>query len=183
MQTEQDKYAICRHIKTNGIRCQSPALASETFCYFHAGLHSNHPAPLTAQKVINSWKEGVEDGFRIGGEDPYVIARMYPLQNEFNFPPLEDAESIQFAASILFHAVAQGQIHRGRANSLLKILSVAHSSLRSRKLSPEADPSTVVRAIEHLPNGETIAALEPEETTEATPQLQSNDDLTANSNE
>jgi hypothetical protein len=184
MHTEQDKYAICRHVKTNGIRCQSPALADETFCYFHTGLHSNHPAALTAQKIINSWKEGMEDGFRIGGEDPYVIARIYPKQNEFNFPPLEDAESIQFAASILFHAVAQGQIHRGRARALLQILAVAQSSQRSRRLAPEADPAAVVRDIERTPNGETIAAPDfPDDAVEPASEPQLNDDFAANPNE
>jgi len=34
-------YIACRHIKTNGIRCQSPALRGHAFCYFHAKLHSS----------------------------------------------------------------------------------------------------------------------------------------------
>jgi hypothetical protein len=31
----------CRHIKPNGLRCQSPALRGGAFCYFHARLY-NH---------------------------------------------------------------------------------------------------------------------------------------------
>lgn len=28
----------CEHIKTNGIRCGSPALRDENICYFHTAL-------------------------------------------------------------------------------------------------------------------------------------------------
>jgi hypothetical protein len=33
-------YLACRHIKPNGVRCQSPALRGHAFCYFHSKLHS-----------------------------------------------------------------------------------------------------------------------------------------------
>jgi len=33
-------YMACRHIKPNGLRCQSPAMRSHSFCYFHAKLHT-----------------------------------------------------------------------------------------------------------------------------------------------
>jgi hypothetical protein len=32
-------YQICRHIKTNGQRCQSRALRTSAYCYFHARVH------------------------------------------------------------------------------------------------------------------------------------------------
>jgi hypothetical protein len=40
-------YQLCRHIKTNGIRCQSPALSGSSFCYFHARVRtmSNAKSP------------------------------------------------------------------------------------------------------------------------------------------
>ncbi|MGB7267100.1 MAG: hypothetical protein WBC92_16410 [Terracidiphilus sp.] len=31
---------LCRHIKPNGLKCQSPALRGHVFCYFHARRHS-----------------------------------------------------------------------------------------------------------------------------------------------
>jgi len=31
---------LCRHIKTNGIRCQSPALSGSAYCYFHSRTHA-----------------------------------------------------------------------------------------------------------------------------------------------
>jgi hypothetical protein len=38
---------LCRHIKTNGHRCQSPALSGTAYCYFHARVHtmSNAKSP------------------------------------------------------------------------------------------------------------------------------------------
>ncbi len=33
-------YRACRHIKPNGLRCESPALKGTNFCYFHSKLHS-----------------------------------------------------------------------------------------------------------------------------------------------
>ena len=32
-------YMECRHVKMNGLRCQSPALKGGELCYFHAKLH------------------------------------------------------------------------------------------------------------------------------------------------
>jgi len=33
-------YMICRHIKINGLRCQSPALKGCRFCYYHDKTHT-----------------------------------------------------------------------------------------------------------------------------------------------
>jgi hypothetical protein len=174
--TEQDsRYPLCRHLKANGLRCESPALKGEPLCYYHGRLHANHPAPLTAHKMVMDWGQAVEDGIRQGGEDPYAIARVYPKQNEYNFPPLEDAESIQLAASILFHAISQGQIHPPRARTLVQTLSVANDSLRIRRLAPPADLSAVVRAVDRTPEGVAIAPADPQDDAQAAPQPESND--------
>jgi hypothetical protein len=186
--TEQDScYPTCRHLKANGLRCEAPALKAEYFCYFHAGLHANHPAPLTAHKVVSDWGEEIQEGIRRSGEDPYAIARVYPKQNEYNFPPLEDAESIQLAASILFHAVAQGQIHSLRARTLIQTLSVANNSLRTRRLAPPADPATLVRAFDRTPEGVAIAPADSEDASGAAEptasQPESNEEFTGNPNQ
>ncbi len=34
-------FSACRHIKSDGIRCQSPAMRRSDFCYFHAKLHTS----------------------------------------------------------------------------------------------------------------------------------------------
>jgi hypothetical protein len=33
-------YALCRHIKPNGLRCESPALKGQNFCYYHSKVHT-----------------------------------------------------------------------------------------------------------------------------------------------
>ena len=33
-------YQTCRHIKTNGLRCESPALKGAQFCYYHSKVHT-----------------------------------------------------------------------------------------------------------------------------------------------
>ena len=52
----------CRHVKTNGLKCKSPALRGMPYCYYHARLHraSNGPRPLkfsvleTSQDIQNA---------------------------------------------------------------------------------------------------------------------------------
>jgi hypothetical protein len=187
MPTEQFVIPICRHLKTNGTRCQSPALNAEPFCYFHLRLHKDHPAPLTARQILDLRHEGYEAAVIGAGEDPMQIARAYPRQNEFNFPPLEDAESIQFAASMLFHAISQGQIHLRRARLLRDILRVANASCR-RATTPGDDAQEFVHHIDRTPDGVVIAGLDdsapatecalPEASPD--PQLQSDQDSTDN---
>lgn len=33
-------FLVCRHIKSNGVRCQSPAMRGHAFCYYHARAHA-----------------------------------------------------------------------------------------------------------------------------------------------
>lgn len=40
--------AICRHIKMDRIRCGSPAMRGQHYCYFHAGAHRAIPS-------VNLW--------------------------------------------------------------------------------------------------------------------------------
>jgi len=44
MDSQPGKALICRHIKTNGHRCQAFAIGSSAFCYFHRTLHRGHRA-------------------------------------------------------------------------------------------------------------------------------------------
>ena len=160
MPIEEFAIRICRHIKTNGLRCQSPALTSDPFCYFHARLHKDHPAPLTARQIAHLiYDDEAQLTIRNCGEDPMQIARAYPRQNEFNFPALEDADSIQLAASMLFHAVAQGQVHLRRARLLRDLLRVANTSIiRATPATQHDAHNTPVREYERTAEGVAIAA-------------------------
>jgi hypothetical protein len=46
-------YDLCRHIKTNGKRCQSPALSGSAFCYFHSRVHTIAKTKSTISDNIN----------------------------------------------------------------------------------------------------------------------------------
>lgn len=151
---------LCRHVRTTGVRCRSAAVSGQSFCYFHVRLHQDHPAPLKAQQIVNSWKEEHLEAWRRVDQDPMTIARAYPRQNEFNFPALEDAESVQLAGSMLFHAIAQGQIHPIRARILIDALRIVNSSMGRRPApAPPAstEPAQLVRNIELSSTGIPLA--------------------------
>lgn len=182
MPTEHFAIPICRHLKTNGLRCQSPALNGEPFCYFHVRLHKEHHRPLTAREIMDSRNrqyEGYEEAVIGGGEDPMLIARAYPTQNEFNFPPLEDAESIQLAASMLFHAIAQGHVHLRRARLLRDLLRVAKSTNARGAASPQ-ETSVPVHQVEHTSDGFAIAPDDTPQSALIEPQLPSHEDFASN---
>ena len=96
-------YEICRHIKTNGRRCQSPALTDQFWCYFHDRLHFRHRSVLQAKRV----------------------AAPAPLL----MPVLEDRESVQVAISLVAGAIATGHLDDKRTAALLKILTLANRNV------------------------------------------------------
>jgi hypothetical protein len=46
-------FMACRHIKTNGLRCESPALRGGYFCYYHAKVHTIGSEPNTKYGPIH----------------------------------------------------------------------------------------------------------------------------------
>jgi len=164
MNAKDSRFAVCRHLKTNGRRCQSPSLNGGALCFFHRNLHRTHRRPPTAERLLSTWQEATLEGFRLGGEDPLQIARAYPKQNEFHFPPLEDAESVQLASSMLFHAIATGGVHFARARILLAVLKIASINLRALAAAAReaaqsgTDSSTIPTKVVHTTHGYTLAA-------------------------
>ena len=56
-------YRMCRHIKTNGMRCQAPAMTDAHYCYSHARVH-----------VVGKTKPGIWDDVNLPVlEDPASI--------------------------------------------------------------------------------------------------------------
>ncbi len=81
----------CRHIKPDGTRCESPALASQPFCYQHDRLHAsrtkppkkNHHTlrPLEDRRTVLMALSDVICGLAAGKIDPNTAARLiYGLQ-------------------------------------------------------------------------------------------------------
>jgi hypothetical protein len=88
---------ICRHTKTNGRLCQSPAVSSSAFCYYHQKVRRTHrraPAigPGFSQNVLHS---------------------------------LRNANSIQQALAMVVCGLANGQIHPNQATPMLSALRLA----------------------------------------------------------
>jgi hypothetical protein len=154
MDSQTDKYAICRHIRTSGHRCQSPALAGSLFCFYHRTLRRSHDAASTA-KVGPLRPETVQYLLQ-HGQSPSQFAPSPTL----NFPPLEDAESIQLTISLLFAAIAAGQIDPILARNLLYALQIASCNLRVLPSGSAAgnDFSTLARRVVRTRDGQALAA-------------------------
>jgi hypothetical protein len=125
--------ALCRHIKTNGTRCQAPSLTGGLWCYFHHRLHQRHNTfrPTAATR-----------GYLIPGQHVELSA-------------LEDRESVQVALSVVINALATGQLDIKRATALLYGLQLASNNTRGLQTKPFAPD--VVRAIQSSPEGLDLA--------------------------
>jgi hypothetical protein len=127
------QYPVCRHIKTNGLRCQAPALTGATHCYFHSRLNQRHR------------------GFR---HTEATRAYLVPGQHiELN--PLEDRESVQLAISVVVNALATGQLETRRASAILYGLQLA--GYNCARLNTNPYPPDVVLTVEPSPEGLDLA--------------------------
>src|ERR1039458_9393477 len=154
MDSQPGKTLICRHIKTNGHRCQAFAIGSSAFCYFHRMLHRGHRA-ASAVRAAPLRPETVQYLLQTGQPLP-----QYDPPAALNFPPLEDADAVQLAISLLFAALVAGQIEPTHARTLLYTLQIASFNVRSISPPPtsQQDRSTVVSRIVRNRHGHIIAA-------------------------
>jgi hypothetical protein len=148
---------ICRHIKTNGERCGSPALRNQTHCYFHRNLTARHPRS-TPDPIA-----GVPGQLAGWGGIPTIIHPLDPTrephlaatQPTLNLPALEDRESIQVAVSMIIGALARNTLDTKRAVTLLYGLQVASANARNLRHSPSM--SYLVTETTITPAGDEIA--------------------------
>jgi len=144
------QFALCQHIKTNGLRCKSPSVDKTVYCYFHTRLHRHHAA------------------YRPQGEAArYVIAGQH-----VQLLALEDRESVQTALSVVINALALGQLETRRATALLYGLHLA--AINSSKLSTQPYAPNIVRSIAPSPEGLDLA--EPNTTIEILNEEEPEDD-------
>jgi hypothetical protein len=127
------QYPACRHIKTNGLQCQSPALTEASYCYFHNRLHQRHA------------------GFR---HTPATRGYLIPGQH-IELTALEDRESVQIALSVVINALATGHLETKRATVLLYGLQLA--SMNTARLHLEPYAPNVVRTVDSSPEGLDLA--------------------------
>jgi len=127
----------CRHIKTNGIRCGSPAVRSHYYCYYHAQTQQHHRRHSSAE------------------------GRELPLQ----LPPLEDAHSIQLALMEIGHAILNDRISDKKAGLLLYMLQTASINLKrlEEDHSEELLRQDYPEAVDEMQRLKREAARDPEE--------------------
>ena len=105
MNTRYSEYPLCRHTKTNGRRCQSPALTSSAFCYHHRKLRRTRAS------------------FMDFGPDRTTLSPRV-------LNPLDSAHSIQHAFAMVTNGLASGQLHPKQAGRMLYALHLATQNLR-----------------------------------------------------
>ena len=138
----------CRHVKTNGTQCGSPALKGQELCYYH---EQNRPMPA----------ELYLDGDRYA--DSQIV-----------LPVFEDAHSIQTVIRQVVQLMLSRRIERKDAGLLLYALQIASGNLKMMQ-AEKAKPTQMV--VEPEKAGETPLGMtpwsasgqghDPEETAEA----------------
>jgi hypothetical protein len=103
-------YELCRHVKSNGRRCESPALRKRSWCFYHDRLHTSH-------RSIRAAKATLPDT---------------PLR----IPTLEDPESIQIGLSLVVEALATGRLDDKRASLLIRALQAASRNVGQVRNNP-----------------------------------------------
>ena len=121
-------YEECRHIKTSGTRCGSPALKGRAYCYFHFRAHQQR--------------------HRAAGPYAGFVA------HKFDVAVLEDRASIQLAISEVVAAMANNQMDHKRGGKILYGLQLA---LNGMKHQPEIVAPEPVRELCQNDEGEDIA--------------------------
>ena len=114
------KPAQCEHIKTNGVRCGSPALRTRRFCYFHHRAH-----------------------------DLRHLLRRRP-EAHLQLPLLEDANAIQMAIQQVAEAVLEERIDNKRAGLLLFAFQTAACNLKNCDFEPKQLREHVSPAIQPI---------------------------------
>lgn len=110
----------CQHIKVNGVQCGSPALRRRARCFFHERAHFDRE--LAASQLTRNGNS----------------------QGSFDFPLLEDANSIQIAIMKTIQMLGSGQLDHKTAGLMLYGLQIASSNLRYAKFEPEKPTDVVV---------------------------------------
>src|SRR4051812_30229808 len=95
------RYPTCRHTKTDGRRCQSPALTSSAFCHYHQRFRR-------ARRSTNNAGPGLSTQV------------MHPLRN---------ARSIRQALAMVVNGLATGQLDPKQAGKMTYALQLAISDV------------------------------------------------------
>jgi len=156
-------YQLCRHIKTNGKRCQSPALGELAYCYFHARTHTMATTNYTVfddlklplledsasiqvaiSRVINAFVSARIDARRTG---LLLYAIQIASQNIDRASSREDSETVR-SMTVTAKAMswlrkwkyAKTAIAQAAMNEVLAMNAIPKKRIRSR--GPQPNPSS-----------------------------------------
>ena len=121
----------CRHIFTDGHRCQSPNLRGENFCYYH---HTTRQ-PVPKQE----------------------LSRRKTRRATFHIPLPEDRSAIQHTIGEVLQRLASNDLDTKRAGLLLYGLQIASQNLP--KPHPEAKPQPTIEEISQDPTHGPLAPI------------------------
>ena len=123
----------CRHIRPSGRRCQTPALRGKPLCFHHANANAHH-------RALHPPDDGTSNILYSLGNDEAAAIRREPLLAEYyantrgpvilDFPPLEDANAVQLALSMVLTVLGQNRLDPTRAASMLYNLQIASGNAR-----------------------------------------------------
>ncbi len=154
----------CRHIRPSGRRCQSAALRGQPLCFHHASAKAH-------LRALHPPEDGTSNILHDIGNDELDRIRREPLLTEYyagsrgpvvlQFPPLEDANAVQLALSMVIKVLGQNRLDLKRAAAMLYALQIAAANARNLShdeshavsditqddagniLSPDEDPEQV----------------------------------------
>lgn len=138
-------YPECRHVKSDGCKCGSPAVDRSHWCYYHTTLHKRRLKSIQ-RRPLRAEDHATLDYGAIPATDPKTDA--IP---GLRLPDLEDAGAIQFALTDVLQALALGTLDPRRAGLLLYGLQVAAGI--SKQVSANAHS---VRAITYAEDGSAL---------------------------
>lgn len=105
-------YRLCRHIKTNGLQCQSPAMVEQRFCFYHHTSRQRHravaardPSPAALANMGTITYAPTLD--RSGNFSMEPLPALTPDSTSIDLGPLDDAHSVQLAISVVVNALAR----------------------------------------------------------------------------
>ena len=121
----------CRHIRPSGRRCQTAALQGRPLCYHHANTRahlralqppedgtSNITRELTSGQLAEIQREPLMADYYSNTRGPVIL----------DFPPLEDANAVQLALSMILTVLGQNRLEPKRAAAMLYNLQIAASN-------------------------------------------------------
>ncbi len=131
-------YRLCQHTKANGLRCQSPALRTDDFCYSHTAFRRQQ-RELAAERQRPT--EFIAPNFNSRGDfigmapvkprDIDMTRGVIRKPLDVDLGLLEDAASIQLAISNVLSALAHGRLETRRASVLLYGLQLASNNCKT----------------------------------------------------